>query len=216
MPNRDMIAVIQHTAEVLSPAMWAAHGTALHDADSRLRGLKHETYPALRPLVARASLREFLMADEVLPPGWRVAGRPQQMGQLIIESGDVTARFLKESPTVFPGGVPAAGRNGARQAFWQPSLLEVDSPMHQLNLLLLWDYNTPGRAEDGFSLRLVHPKGQGRYQGHTPIDASIPLSDDLNLFKSLRFTDAQRDAQEDFFAEIDADEAGGQGHGFAG
>ena len=104
MPEKDMIAVIQHAAEALSPAMWAAHGAALQDADSRMRGLAHERYPALRPLVARASLREFLMADEILPPGWRVAGRPQQMAQLIIESDDVTARFLKESPAVFPGG----------------------------------------------------------------------------------------------------------------
>ena len=163
---------------------------------------------------SRASLRELLMADEILPPGWRIAGRPQQMAQLIIESDDVTARFLKESPTVFPGGVPAAGRNGARQAFWQPSLLEVDSPIPQLNLLLLWDYNTPGHADDGFTLRLVHPKGQGRYLGKTPIDASIPLSEDLKGLKSLRFTDAQENAQEDFFAQIDADEA--EGHGFAG
>lgn len=214
MPDKDMIAVIQRAAEALSPAMWAAHGAALQDADSRMRGLAHERYPALRPLVARASLREFLMADEILPPGWRVAGRPQQMAQLIIESDDVTARFLKESPTVFPGGVPAAGRNGARQTFWQPSLLEVDSPIPQLNFLLLWDYNTPGRADDGFTLRLVHPKGPGRYLGKTPIDASIPLSEDLNWFKSLRFTDAQEDTQEDFFAQIDADEA--EGHGFAG
>lgn len=154
------------------------------------------------------------MADEILPPGWRIAGRPQQMAQLIIESDDVTARFLKESPAVFPGGVPAAGRNGARQAFWQPSLLEVDSPIPQLNLLLLWDYNTPGSADDGFTLRLVHPKGPGRYLGRTPIDASIPLSEDLNWLSSLRFTDAQENAQEDFFAQIDADEA--EGHGFAG
>lgn len=83
-----------------------------------------------------------------------------------------------------------------------------------MNLLLLWDYNTPGRADDGFTLRLVHPKGPGRYLGKTPIDASIPLSEDLNWFKSLRFTDAQEDTQEDFFAQIDADEA--EGHGFAG
>ena len=83
-----------------------------------------------------------------------------------------------------------------------------------MNLLLLWDYNTPGRADDGFTLRLVHPKGPGRYLGRTPIDASIPLSEDLNWFKSLRFTDAQEDTQEDFFAQIDADEA--EGHGFAG
>ena len=55
MPEKDMIAVIQHAAEALSPAMWAAHGAALQDADSRMRGLAHERYPALRPLVARES-----------------------------------------------------------------------------------------------------------------------------------------------------------------
>mgnify|MGYP000973675070 CR=1 FL=1 len=38
MPNKDMIAVIQRAAEALSPAMWSAHGAALQDADSRMRG----------------------------------------------------------------------------------------------------------------------------------------------------------------------------------
>lgn len=55
MPNKDMIAVIQRAAEALSPAMWSVHGAALQDADSRMRGLAHERYPALRPLVARES-----------------------------------------------------------------------------------------------------------------------------------------------------------------
>ena len=216
MHEKNMIEVMQSTAEQLSPVLWSAHGAALQDADSRMRGIAHESYPALRPLVARASLREFLMADEVLPHGWRVAGKPQHMGQLIVESDGVSARFLKESPTVFPGGVPAAGRNEARRAFWQPSLLEVEDMAPTLNLLLLWDYITPGRAETGFTLRLVHPKAPGRCGGRTPIDASIPLSGDLDMFRSLRFAEAQEDSQEDFFAQIDAEEVEGQGSGFAG
>ena len=99
-------------------------------------------------------------------------------------------------------------------AFWQPSLLEVeDEGAPALNLLLLWDYVDPGRVEEGFTLRLVHPKGKGAFGSQTPIDASIPLSDDIGVLKALRFVDNQENPLEDFFAQIDAEEAIADGFG---
>lgn len=214
MGDTNMIETMQSAAEQLSPVLWNAYWEALQDAERRMHGLAHEKYPMLRPLVARACLREVLTAGGELPNGWRVAGSPQRMGQLLVESDRVCARFLKESSTVFPGGVPAAGRNGARQAFWQPSLLEVeDEGAPALNLLLLWDYVDPGRVEEGFTLRLVHPKGKGAFGSQTPIDASIPLSDDIGVLKALRFVDNQENPLEDFFAQIDAEEAIADGFG---
>lgn len=62
MSDTNMIETMQSAAEQLSPVLWNAHWEALQDAERRMRGLAHEKYPMLRPLVARACLREVLTA----------------------------------------------------------------------------------------------------------------------------------------------------------
>ena len=207
MPKDKTLETVQNVAVQLAPVLWDPFSDALAYASMQLSDINHGKHPALRPLVARARLRDLLETSGKLPHGWQIGGVPQRMEQLLLCTDEVQVRFLKENALVFPTGVPAAGKNAARRAFWQPSLFQGEEEEKEalplLNLLLLWDYCVPGSAEEGFTLRLVHTIDAGAVGRSTKIDASIPLLADVQEIRELGFEEVSQ--EENFFAEIDVE-----------
>ena len=216
MSKDKTLETVQNVAVQLAPVLWGPFSDALADASMQLSGINHRKHPVLRPLVARARLSDLLESSGKLPHGWQIGGVAQRMEQLLLYTDEVQVRFLKENALVFPNGVPAAGKNMARRAFWQPSLFQGEEEKKEalplLNLLLLWDYCVPGSAEEGFvpgsaeegfTLRLVHTIAAGAVGRSTKIDASIPLFAEVQEIKKLGFEEVSQ--EENFFAEIDVE-----------
>lgn len=207
MSKDKTLETVQNVAAELAPALWGPFSDALAYASMQLADINHGKHPALRPLVARARLRDLLEISGKLPRGWQIGGLPQRMEQLLLCTDEVQVRFLKENALAFPGGVPAAGKNAARRAFWQPSLFqggeEEKGALPLLRLLLLWDYCVPGKAEEGFTLRLVHTIDAGTFGYKTKIDASIPLFAEVQEIRELNFEEVSQ--EENFFAQIDVE-----------
>lgn len=193
----------QHVKTViddLSTIVYESQSVAYADANARCVGLSHHTYPHVRPHLLRALLREELLRAS-LPGQWKVAGTPQLSGQLLLVNPDMELRFLKERDT-YPGGVPVAGHNKARRAWYQPSLPAVfpgDGNIvgGAMRYLFLWDYRDKQNLDAGFTLRLVHTTDSGTFGNRVPIDLSVPLLGDPGLAGKLHFTPYPED--EDFF-----------------
>ena len=207
MSKDKTLETVQNVAVQLAPVLWDLFSDALAYASMQLSDINHGKHPVLRPLVARARLRDLLESSGKLPHGWQIGGVPQRMEQLLLCTDEVQVRFLKENALVFPTGVPAAGKNAARRAFWQPSLFQGEEEEKEalplLNLLLLWDYCVPGSAAAGFTLRLVHTIDAGAVGRSTKIDASIPLLAEVQEIRELGFEEVSQ--EENFFAEIDVE-----------
>ena len=171
MTHDDLTRAAEAAVNDLGEILWNAQASSIAESEARLEGYAHQTYPHLRPAVTRVAMREALR-QEALPSGWKLGGSPQQSGQLLIVRDSIELRFLKERSLTYPGGVPAAGCNNARQAWWrQPQLPLPELERHTTTLsgieparfLLLWDYLSPDRREEGFTLRIVHTIGAGKY-----------------------------------------------------
>lgn len=199
-------ALVEAQARLLGPRLYEGVAFGIQDAATRAKGFKHTKYPHLRPLLTRASLREFLEAEE-LPGDWQVDGNPTLMGQLIISEPimRLSLRVLKERRRTYPGGIPVAGRNPARQRLWQAPLFSLDPPESTAlvnELLLLWDYADEEIVEAGFTLRVVHPIETGVHGRAVRCDLDFNVQAGGTVFETLSF---QSDpAVEDFFqADLD-------------
>ncbi|QRE81819.1 hypothetical protein F1734_17255 [Rhodococcus ruber] len=197
-------------AGILAPSMYEGVSLALEQANSRMEGFPHKKYPHMRPMVTRAALREYL-EKEGLPPEWQVAGNPQAMGQLYFSAPELNLklRFLKERRKTYPGGVPIAGKNAARQKAWSlfsEDELGVPQPKPSTNeLLLLWDYAKKASVTAGFTLRIVRPIAPGIYGKPVPYDLDIALRAGGNIFTNRTFAGDSDD--EDFFGSAEIDRA---------
>lgn len=184
----------------IGPLLHQAQALALSDAASRCQGIDRAS--AARSLMVRACMRTALSAV-ALPDGWRVEGSPSQMEQLFVVGEGLRLRYLREKASVFPGGVPAAGLNHARRAYWRGEqgalLTRQDGGGADENLLLLWGSDDT-HTESGFTLRVVRTVGEGRYRGRTPIDLSLPVYPEAGM-EFERFDTDQGDVN--LFAEIE-------------
>lgn len=205
MTQNEMRQLVLGQAALLGPRLYEGMAVALQDADQRSRGLPHDRFPHLRPLIARAVVRQYL-EQEGLPEPWLVEGNPALMGQLYLAATDLglTLRVLKERRGTYPGGVPVAGRNPTRQEAWQaplPLQMPADTQSKATELLLLWDY-THGTDHDAtgpdFSLRIVHTVEAGQYGQRVRCDLDLTVQTGGNIFTRLAFP--ADDDEEDFFA----------------
>lgn len=192
---------------VIAPLLDEAMAGAILQAETRARGLGHPRYPHLRPLTIRADVREALEA-EPLPAGWRIAGDPRKMGQLILvdEISGMTLRMLK-APYTQPDGVPHAGANQARRVAWtqspfpdhatQSALIDEAMLAGQC-FLLIWAYVDPDDRTAGYTLRVVHTLVPGAFGESTrcDLDLVIPRGGQVDE-GNLAF--AGSDADEDLF-----------------
>lgn len=213
MSNDEATAVIESQAKALGPALHAGMAVSLSLAGRRMRGLDHARYPHLLPLTMRVEFREYL-EREVLPSGWLVGGDSRAMGQLLLQQPDLgmEMRFVKERRRSYPGGVPHAGKNGARRQRWTQDPLDFDIPgapidvINPVNLLLCWDFASR-ETLDEFRLRIVHTLAPGSYGAEVPCDLILDVEDGGSIFSRLKF--AGSDDDEDFFkVEISEEENG--------
>lgn len=121
--------------------------------------------------------------------------------------GDLALRVLREAPLV--GGVPCAGSNGRRRAYFrnQPCAQlalwgEANNVSH--NLLTLWD-----ERDEEVSLRLVRPTGAGSSVRGVPIDLSVDLPRTRTDFESTKFEIYDEDLDEDTANYEEDGESGG-------
>ncbi|OOL29422.1 hypothetical protein GQ85_26115 [Rhodococcus rhodochrous] len=169
-------------------------------------------------MLARIELREYFK-QEGMPPQWVLDGDPRAMGQLYFSAPELNLklRFLKERRKTYPGGVPTAGKNRARQEAWgqagkQGALysrrelgVTHQEPPSIHELLLLWDYAKKGSVSDGFTLRIVRPLAAGVYGRAVPYDLDIALKSGGNIFTNMAFPGDPDD--EDFFGRAEIDRA---------
>ena len=195
-------ADIEAQALALGPVLHSGIAVSLSAGRRRLRGLEHSRHPHLLPLTMRAEFREFLEREPIVN-GWVLGGDSRAMGQLLLRQPDLglEMRFVKERRHSYPGGVPTAGTNQARQTWWTQGRLDLDlgpSPdesMNPVNLLLCWDFAP--QTLDEFRLRIVHTLAPGSYGSAVPCDLILDVEDAGNIFSRLKFAGSQDD--EDFF-----------------
>ncbi|TFH52812.1 hypothetical protein E4J66_06260 [Actinomyces viscosus] len=200
---------IERAVNDLRDLVWETQSSAIASADTRCRGLKHNDYSYLRPIMTRTVFRDEL-GNVAMPKGWTLGGEPRRMAQTLITGHGVCLRYLKERRSTYPGGVPAAGHTAARKTYWEQPLFtqfkegewaQPEEPVRTTNLLLLWDYLSPADADSAFTMRIVRPTGAGQYGRCTPFDISVDLAPSLGLEHGLRFRGDADDT--DFYADID-------------
>jgi hypothetical protein len=161
----------------------------------------------LRTAHYRGEVFDFLSVHKF--DGWTIDGRRHSQNgaiHLTHVDGDVAIRLLREAP--IGGGVPCAGSNTRRRAYYrnQPcAQLTLWGELKNLshNLLTLWD-------EDGdeISLRVVRPIGVGSSHRGVPIDLSVDLPRTRTDFEARRFEVLDEDLDE---TTINYDEEDGSG-----
>lgn len=187
----------------------------LHDAFGHARvriddlGIAHgDDKRWLRTTHYRSEVFDYLAGHEA--DGWTLdRKRHSQNGavHLIHSDGDLALRLLREAPT--PGGVPCAGSNTRRRAYYR------NRPCAQLglwgepttlahNLLTLWD-----EQEEGISLRVVRPIGPGSSHRGVPIDFSADLPRTRTDFESMRFEVLDEGLDETTISYDEEDGSGG-------
>lgn len=209
--NKDLAGRL-HTALIpLTEPLHEAFALAAVDAKSYIPPYKNAGQMAhLRSGVIRAGVREHLTSAPAA--NWSLGGNPDRMGQisLVHKAEGITMRLLKSAKQ--PAGVPHAGSNPTRRAFWRNTpMLEFetgplfpDLGFHRL--LALW---TP--LQDGtVSLRVVRPIKEGRYGGAVEVDFVMELAPSRSDFEQLEFV-GEPDFEEDLFnPEVSDDEISGE------
>jgi hypothetical protein len=188
---------IDHLVHRISPLVEPLHdafGHAQHRV-AKLGIATGEDKRWLRTAHYRSEVFDYLDAHAV--DGWKIDEKRQSQNgaiHLTHADNDLALRVLREAPT--PGGVPCAGSNKRRCAYYR------NNPCGQLglwgetknishNLLTLWD-------EDGedISLRLVRPVGPGTALRGVPIDLSVDLPRLRTDFENMRFEVFDEDLDE--------------------
>lgn len=205
MNSDDLRNLVVPALRIITPTIWEAQSVAITSAEQRADGIGHDRFPYVRPMLIRPLMR-IALDDAELPAGWRISGDSRKMGQLLVCSDEVSLRYLKERRQTRQGGVPHAGYNPARNAYWTPQLWEdaesadLTAAPSPIRLLLLWDFLSAGAEQQGFTMRVVRTTGPGKWSEQTPIDLSVPLLGDSDLIVPSEFEEVDEDT--DFFADL--------------
>lgn len=206
MTREEMIALLETRVGLISDTLYEGMSRALTNSERRVGDLVRAGHLHLRSLTVRGDLKQHLESSELR--GWTVGGESRLMGQLLLFDPvhGLHVRVLKERRATYPGGVPTAGHNIARRAFWQQPPLFGPVPIAEPDehrLLMLWDLQDASRIEEGFTLRLVHTLEAGRYGQPVACDLSLNIGPGGSLQSRLRFEGADEDV--DFF-EVEVNE----------
>jgi hypothetical protein len=208
MATPELARLVAQCVSPISPLLYQDTAIAITNAENRVGDLVRRGHLHLRSLTTRAELRAQLEGQAL--SGWVVMGNPALMGELYLhhpEAG-MTLRVLKERRRTYPGGVPVAGSNRARQQYWAqdtfPGMPQTPRDNDEIRLLLLWDLVSATDIGRGFVLRVVRTTAVGQYGSSVPIDLSVDLSASGAAWEHLQFVGY--DEPEDFF-RIDVDEA---------
>lgn len=204
MPNNEVAQRAVSASSDLAEPLIDAFSASIAHVEREAKRYSQFRFPSMRPMMLRASVRMEL-ENGLLPEGARLAGKPQQNCQLLIEYQNLSFRVLKENRELFPGGTPVAGRNQARRAYYQQmsfeDMLSQGGEIEGLpvKLILLWDWQDVENRDQGVNLRVVHPIGTGTSSGKpVPVDLSIPIISDAGFYDSLKFE--TKEEEQDFFA----------------
>lgn len=210
MTSDETRLLIEQAVSAIGTPLYEGVATGFAQAQARLASLANlKDYPSIQPMLARCEMRNFWLANP-LPGAWGVRGNPRLSGQTILanaESG-LRLRLLKERSRTYPGGVPVAGSNSARQREWTQPRLGVSLPhgviKEPARLLLLWDRLLDRSGDEAITVRVVHPLEPGVYGRSVPIDMDFKVEPDGGIFDALTFRgDPQPD---DFFPTVALDE----------
>lgn len=203
---------IHHLVQRVSPLVEPLHDAFGH-ARHRIETLGVATGDDkgwLRTAHFRSEVFDYLHKHPV--DDWRIdRKRHGQNGAIHLthSDNDLVLRILREAPT--PGGVPCAGSNERRRAYFR------NRPYAQLglwgdenrishNLLTLWD-----ERDEDVALRVVRPIGPGTPLRGVPIDLSVDLPRRRTDFEQIRFEVHDEPLEETIF--IIEDEEGGSAGG---
>lgn len=189
----------------LADIVWEAQSVAMASAASACAGLKDERIMrAAFPRQVRCFFAQALL-DAPLPDGWDLNIDISHGCLIELRGFGMTLRYLKENPSVYPDGIPPAGRNPARQHYWEnEGLLPLPLEMLQVpqRFLLLWSVPDTRLGED-FAMRIVHPIGAGSFRTGTPLDLSLDLTPGIGLESRLAFRGDADDTN--FFAHLETE-----------
>lgn len=207
---------VQARVGAIAQPLYEGVSAGLADAAARLAGYPHlDQYPALVPILARHSMRNYWLDGGISEP-WDVQGQPYLMGQVILVNADagLELRLLKERMKTYPGGVPVAGKNDERRQYWTAPTLPIEIPEatdgDRTRLLLLWD-RLIVEDESKIGVRVVHTLAPGYYGSAVPIDMSFNIEPTGQMFDQLAFEGDPQD--EDFFPHIAEDDNEGDSFG---
>ncbi|MDR0625928.1 MAG: hypothetical protein LBG11_01495 [Bifidobacteriaceae bacterium] len=209
MASDDLAKLVAGAVAPISPLLFQDVSDALTNAEQRVGDLVRSGAVHLRALTMREELRAML-ADQDLQ-GWAVGGNPGKMGELYLKHPEtgILLRVLKERRKTYPGGIPVAGANRARRAYWSranaPQWIQGAltghgmPPAEPLGLLLVWDLVSARDLEQGFTLRVVRTAEPGDFGSRVRLDLSVELDATASAWTHLQFLGD--DEMEDFFPD---------------
>lgn len=162
----------------------------------------------LRTACVRSEVFDYLAGQSI--DGWLLDRRSHKMNgavHLAHSDGDLALKVLREVPLL--GGVPCAGSNARRRAFFRnPPLDQLalwGTPQHvSHNVLTLWE-----ERDKEISLRVVRPIGTGGSLRGAPIDMSVDLPRTRTDFESTKFVIYDEDLDEGIANYEEDEDSGG-------
>lgn len=160
----------------------------------------------LRTACFRSEVFDYL--NDHATDSWKLDRKTHSLNgavHLAHADGDLSLRVLRAVP--LRGGVPCAGSNGQRRAYFS------NRPYAQLglwgastthNLLTLWDEH-----DEEISLRLVRPIGPGTALKGVPIDLSVDLPRSRTAFESTKFEIFDEDLDDNAVSFEEGEESDG-------
>lgn len=194
----DNIASVDIVAAEQIAQDFAPLGFALHDVMPRSIGMANEMmkHGGMEPSQYRSLYihnivgcsHSLLRTSDI--GDWQL-NRASRKKELHLTRELWTMRLLSAT---FDQGVPTAGRNKARQAFYSnPPVTELTGQqalLEQHDFLVIWNLNDEvGEVE----LELVHTLGPWRYGQRERVDLRMPLVGDQADLSNLKFTPAADD-----------------------
>ena len=209
MAADDLAKLVAGAVAPISPLLFQDVSDALANTEQRVGDLVRGGAVHLRALTMREELRAMLADQDLL--GWAIGGKTGKMGKLYLKhpATGLLLLVLKERRKTYPGGIPVAGANKARRAYWsQPNAAQWIQgaltghgmpPAEPLGLLLVWDLVNARNLEHGFTLRVVRTAEPGDFGSRVRLDLSVELDATASAWDHLQFL--CDDAIEDFFPD---------------
>ena len=148
------------------------------------RGLTDDTYNSMGADVTRALAHKALTVRDDLG-AWKVGGRHNLRGQVLLTCGMMRIRFLHDPQHE----VPAPGRNARRRAYYRNAPLGQTTAFdaESSNLIAVW--RVTDQELHTVSFRVVRPIGDTarRYGLSTPVDLNFILPDLSEDLSTLEF-----------------------------
>jgi hypothetical protein len=105
MPNNEVAQRAVSASSDLAEPLIDAFSASIAHVEREAKRYSQFRFPAMRPMMLRASVRMEL-ENGLLPEGARLAGKPQQNCQLLIEYQNLVFEFLRRIENSFQAVLP--------------------------------------------------------------------------------------------------------------